>query len=201
MAEKQKRRTFDITEPSSLAKLSGVQVAVTSIEELAMEVQGKIPEKRGVVSACRVVAKRIFDECLPINAKVQAEQMDAAEAKIRIDEVKRISAIVTEIGDRNQEDIKRMEGEVEGHKKAANVLAKKYEMMAIKYERDERIQREDEEDQRESEPPSPPPKKPAKPATKKSTAKKPVKRPVKKSGPPMAPKGKGKDKVKGGQDS
>ena len=203
MAGDQKKRTFDITEPTSIAKLAGVQVAVKQLEELALTTRRAIPEKRGVISACRVLAKRIFDECVPINAEVQSGKMEPDEAKIRIDEVKRISKIVAEVGDRNTEDIKRMEGEVEGQKKAAEFLAKTYEEMALKYERHERIEREndetaeDEEDRRAPEPPPPPVEKDeaeVSPEPEKKPAKKPKKKAALK-----APKG--KVKQKDGQDS
>jgi len=139
----QKKRVYEIANETSLAKLSGVQVAINQLDELAKTRSSAIPEKRGIVFACQVIAKRIFDDCNWVNGSVDENKFTPKEAKIRIEQIKRIVDIVNEIGKVNTTDVISLRGEIAGHKKSADLLAKKYEEMATKYERYERIERED----------------------------------------------------------
>lgn len=164
MAESVTNREYEINDPKALAKLSGIQVAVTEMELEAVRIKDRIPEKTGVVAACRVLAKRIFDECEPINALVRAEEMEPAEAKIRIQVIQAVTKIIKDIGIENQGELNTMRAEADGCVKGADRLAKKYEEMATKYERHERMEAEDAE-------PPPAPKAKA-PKGKRKTSKK-----------------------------
>lgn len=139
----QKKRVYEITSETSLAKLSGVEIAINYLDDLSKTVSSTIPEKRGIVFACQIIAKRIFDDCNWVNGNVDENKFTPKEAKIRIEQIKRIVDIVNEIGKVNTTDVISLRGEVAGHKKSADLLAKEYAEMATKYERYERVERED----------------------------------------------------------
>jgi hypothetical protein len=143
---KNKKRNFEITNEISLAKLSGIEVAINQLDDLGLAVISAIPEKRGVVSACKVLASRVLDDCNWVNKNVDDLKMDPKEAKIRIKQIQRIANVITEVGKANSNDIISLQAEAAGHKKSADLLAKKYEEIAIKYEMHERVDKEDEEE-------------------------------------------------------
>lgn len=149
MQKDSEKREYEISDPTSLAKLSGVQLSISSLEQMAVELTTALPEKRGVVHACNVVAQRVIDVCAGVNNEVQAERMTPEEARIRNDQTIKIAAIIREIGKQNDHDLVAMQNKAVGYVEAANAISKKFEAMALKYEKDERVAKEDEEDERE----------------------------------------------------
>jgi len=71
------------------------------------------------------------------------------EAKIRIDQIQLIVKILKESAIENHKDLISMENKSAGYIEAANGLSKQYESLAIKYERDERIEKENAEESEE----------------------------------------------------
>lgn len=176
-------KIYEINDPYSLAKLSGLQLSITKLEEMAIAVRNSIPEKRGIINGCVALAKRVRDETRQINYLVEKEKIEVEEAKIRVDQTLKNANIIDEIAAINRTDLKSMEAKIVAHKEAAETLAKKYKELAVKYETDERIAKEESKEEPKEEP---------KEESKEEPKEEPKLKPAKRRGRPRikAPKGK-----------
>lgn len=128
------------------AKLEGLQEAVTHIDLQMLQVRNAIEQKRGIVQAADVISKRVFQECTPINQAVEAGDLEPDVAKLRIAEVTRITEIVRGIARDNQNDLIDMQGQLKGLERAANAIGGHFKSEAQKYERYQRMEDDDAED-------------------------------------------------------
>lgn len=150
MSKAKSNRVYEISDSVSLAKLSGLQLSITSLEQMSQDLQRILPEKRGIVAACNKLAERVFTECVTVNERVKKEEIEPDEAKIRINQIQIIVNILKESGVENHKDMVAMENKSAGYLEAADRLSKQYDDLAVKYERDERIEKENEEENAES---------------------------------------------------
>lgn len=133
----------DVKDPISKAKLEGIQQSSLAIDLEILNAQKSLDEKRGLIAASDLIAKRLFQECGPIKAAVESNQMDPAEAKIRIDVVKTNVEVVRGILDNARIDAATQRGVIDGLQRAHQVTAAKFKAEALKYERWERVQAEE----------------------------------------------------------
>ena len=135
-----------IDHPETRAKLTGMQEVASDMGSQVMKLHGDMQQKKGVVAAAGMLAKRILDECGPIQHEVDAEKMEPAEAKIRIDQIQKIVKIVSDIEQINRDDINVIRGRMEGMKHATDLVEKRFNNEVAKHERHKRMFEDDEED-------------------------------------------------------
>jgi hypothetical protein len=135
----------EITDPVARAKLAGIQEAVFGIDALIINLRKSVDEKRGVIAASDAIAKRLMEECLPYQKATEEEKIDKDEAKLRIDTIQRMVAIVREVGAENRRDLVHFQGQVAGLEKAAKSAEEKFNGETQKYQRWQRVQAEEDD--------------------------------------------------------
>jgi hypothetical protein len=133
----------EVTDPVTRAKLAGIQESVYSVDAEIVTAKKGIDEKRGVIAAADLIAKRLLDEMAPIQKAADAETMVVAEAKIRIEMVQKLAEIVRNIANENRRDYTLIQGQVMGLEKAAKAMEARFTGEVGKYERWKRMQSED----------------------------------------------------------
>jgi hypothetical protein len=132
-----------INDPVVRAKLAGIQEAVFGIDGDIIQMRRTIEQKQGVIQAAEIIASRLFEECKPIQAAVDAEKMEADEAKIRIEVIQKLVQIVRNIGSENKADLLGLRGQIQGMERAVKRTEERFNGEVTKYERWQRIQAED----------------------------------------------------------
>jgi chromosome segregation ATPase len=135
----------EVQDPISRAKLEGIQQSVYTLDHEIIGARKAIDEKRGVVHAADVIAKRLEAEMGPIQIKLKAEEIEPEEAKARIEQTLKCVQIVKEIGQNNRVDILTLQGQVMGFEKGVKALEGKFNEQAAKYERQQRMVEEEDE--------------------------------------------------------
>lgn len=133
----------EITDPVTKAKLAGIQESVYSVDAEIVAVKKGIDEKRGVIAAAELIAKRLAEETLPIQKAADSEVMDRAEAKIRIEVVQKLAEIVRNIAAENRSDLILIRGQLMGMERATKAMEGRFTGEVGKYERWKRMQAED----------------------------------------------------------
>lgn len=133
----------EITDPVTKAKLAGIQESVYSVDAEIVAVKKGIDEKRGVIAAAELIAKRLAEETLPIQKAADSEAMDRAEAKIRIEVVQKLAEIVRNIAAENRSDLILIRGQLMGMERATKAMEGRFTGEVGKYERWKRMQAED----------------------------------------------------------
>ena len=133
----------EIADPVTKAKLAGIQESVYSVDAEIVAVKKGIDEKRGVIAAADLIARRLLDEALPIQKAADEERMEMAEAKIRIEVIQRLAEIVRNIATENRNDLILVRGQVMGLERAAKAMEGRFTGEVGKYERWKRMQAED----------------------------------------------------------
>lgn len=138
----------EVSDPQTRSKLEGFQETSYSIDEQIIRTRTAMEQKRGVVQAADIIATRLFQECIPVNKKVDAEEMDTTEAKIRINQIEKLVQIVRDIKAENSGDLLVLKGVIQGLQKAQAATESKFQETISKYERWQRIEAEDAEEQK-----------------------------------------------------
>lgn len=133
----------EITDPLTKAKLAGIQESVYSVDAEIVVAKKNIDEKRGVIAAAELIAKRLAEETLPIQKAADSEAMDRAEAKIRIEVVQKLAEIVRNIAAENRSDLILIRGQLMGMERATKAMEGRFTGEVGKYERWKRMQAED----------------------------------------------------------
>jgi hypothetical protein len=136
----------EIKEPTARGKLAGLQEMVWELDQAVLEARGSVREKNGVVSASDVIAKRLQQECLVINKKLDDELIPKEEARIRVNQTEALVAIVRSIAEQNRADMNALRGKIEGLQLAATKAGERFKNEAAKYERHQRMEAEEEEE-------------------------------------------------------
>jgi len=164
----------EIKDPVVRTRLDELQCVTVDLAAERDGVRSAIDQKTGIVQACKVLAKRLSDERVPVQKRVDDDGLDPDHAKAEIRAIDRCAQIVADIGVENQGDIIRLRGKVEGVEAAAKVAEKRFANELAKHARHQRMEEEAAAEQealgRK--------KKPAK-KSKKKAAKKSRKRPKK----------------------
>lgn len=138
----------EVNDPQTRSKLEGFQETSYSIDEQIIKTKTAMEQKRGVVQAAEIIASRLFQECIPVNKQVDAEEMTPSEAKIRINQIEKLVEIVRNIKAENAGDLLVLKGVVQGLQKAQAAAEAKFQETVIKYERWQRIEAEEAEEQK-----------------------------------------------------
>jgi hypothetical protein len=133
----------EITDQIAKAKLTGIQESVYSVDAEIVAIKKNIDEKRGVIAAADLIAKRLLEETLPVQKAADEERMEMPEAKIRIEVIQKLSEIVRNIAIENRNDLILIRGQVMGLERAAKAMEARFAGEVGKYERWKRIQAED----------------------------------------------------------
>jgi hypothetical protein len=161
----------EIQDPVCRAKLKGIQESSYAMDEEIVAIRNAISEKRGVVKACDVIAARILQELNPLSKKIDDGEMEHDEAKIRSDQIKKLATVVSEIGDNNRNDYINLKGQIDGINRVSKLLEGKFNTEAAKYERQQRMLAEDDEEKAAPVPEPKPSQKGGKKVAKKVKAK------------------------------
>lgn len=135
-----------IEHPETKAKLTGMQEMASDMGMQVLKLHSDMDQKKGVVAAAGMIAARIHEECKPIQHEVDVEKMEPEEAKIRIDQIQKIVRIVEEIRELNQRDIHVIRGQMEGLKRATDMIENRFNSEVAKYDRHKRMFEDDEEE-------------------------------------------------------
>ncbi len=162
----------EVKDPVSKAKLEGIQQSSQLIDRQIIEARKSLGSSSAMATATDLIAKRLMQECAPIKTAVEADKMDTSEAKIRIDVIKSNADIVRGILEDSRKDIATQTGVIKGLQLAQKTTEDSFNAEALKYERWERIQAEEEEASKAAEPVE------TSPATKKKKTKSKVRRKV-----------------------
>ncbi len=132
----------DITDPVARAKLAGIQESVFATDAEMDVVKKAIDQKIGAASALDQIGKRVFELCIPIQEKVKAEEVEAAEAKLTINGIKLAVKLCQQYEAEIRKDIVEMRGQVNGMERAVVRMGEKFKLEAEKFERYERMEAE-----------------------------------------------------------
>lgn len=144
-------RIEDIKDPICRAKLEAIQGSTRAIDVDVLQAMKALDEKRGLVGAADLIAKRLFQECGPVQKAVKDDKMDSDEAKVRIEVIQSNVHIVNTIVEDARKDVITQQGVIQGLHRAAKINEDRFKNEATKYERWERIQAEDAEEAAEAE--------------------------------------------------
>jgi hypothetical protein len=158
----------EVTDPKTRGKLTGLQEVVFDVDAEVNRLQQAINAQKALVDASEAIAKRMKDEYKVITAKMDNDEIDHREAKVRMDQAKKMVKAINDAKAESEKDLAKMEGQMVGLRKASGYGAKRFEDAKLKWERQKRTFEEDEEDELRSEPK----KKPRKTAKKKTAKKK-----------------------------
>ena len=132
----------EVTDPVARAKLSGIQESVFATDAEITVVNKAIDQKIGAASALDQIGKRIFELCIPIQEKVKAEEVEAAEAKLMINGIKLAVKLCQQYEAELRNDIVEMRGQINGMQRAVVKMGEKFKVEAEKFERYERMEAE-----------------------------------------------------------
>jgi hypothetical protein len=133
----------EIKDPVSRSKLDGIQEAVYATDNEILKAHKELDHRRGVAEAAKLMAARMVQECNPINKLVDDEEMEPAEAKIRIDTIMKMSELCTSISNEAVENVITLKGQIQGLERAVKSISAKFAETAAKYERWQRVQDEE----------------------------------------------------------
>jgi len=142
----------EIKDDISRAKLQGLQESVDVLDAGILQIQNGLMQQQGVASVLPIIINRIMADCRDVNAEVDAENMTPEEAKIRINEITKVSNIIRGYLEETKVQIHSMNGEMKGLDKGIQNIAKKFDVEAAKYLRWERQQEEEEQERIEEQP-------------------------------------------------
>ena len=136
----------EVSDPVVRAKLTGIQESVSIVDEDMVAFKKGIELKIGAASALEVAAKEVFALCVPIQKKVKADEVSPEEAKLTINGIKLAVTIINQRAQAARDDIIKMRGQVAGMERAIQKMGEKFNVEAQKYERHERMAKEDADD-------------------------------------------------------
>lgn len=133
----------EIKDPVSRSRLEGIQEAVFATDSEILKAHKELDHRRGVAEAAKLMAARMVQECNPIQKMVDDEQMEPAEAKIRIDTIMKMHELCKSIASEAAENVVTLKGQIQGLERAVNSISVKFSDTAAKFERWQRVQDEE----------------------------------------------------------
>lgn len=133
----------EIKDPVSRSRLEGLQEAVFAADNEILKAHKELDHRRGVAEAAKLMAGRMVQECNPINKLVDDEQMEPAEAKIRIDTIMKMSELCNTIAKEAADNVMALRGQIQGLERAVKSISSKFAETAAKFERWQRVQDEE----------------------------------------------------------
>lgn len=168
----------EIENPETRARLTGIQEVVLDFDQEVRSLEKQELERKALSGACASIGQRLLQECAAINKKIDEGLLPVEEARIRMDQAKRMVEVVRSIEADSRKDLFVLQGKISGLRAAAERAAKRFDETVQKYERHKRMEAEDRAERGEPEPKLTP--EPAPPVTlfegKVKTNLKPVKR-------------------------
>jgi hypothetical protein len=135
----------DIRDDSVRGKLTGFQENADELGAEILRFRGAIADKTALVNAARSIETRLKIAWDKVSSDFKAEKFDHVEAKIRASQAQEMVEIVREIVRLNSEEVSVLRGKVEGVTAAVNLIQKKFDLEAAKYERHAAMEAEENE--------------------------------------------------------
>lgn len=135
----------EISDPNVLGQLHGVQENALLVGAAMESIDKALPGKRGWLDMIRALLPRLREEMTALSGKVDKQLLPADEAKIRIDQMRQVVALVEGIYSETQRDIDKLLARREGLKSAEDIAAQQFDAIQARWERDKRLALEDDE--------------------------------------------------------
>lgn len=139
-------KTLDeVKEPGTRGKLEGFQEMSFDIDTEIKTTKRDIEARKVTAQVANLLGARIFGEAQYIQGQVDKSAMLPEEAKIRMDQTRKITDMVrTFEGEMKAEAIK-LSGKLSGLEHTSQLLGKRFSDTTAKYERHQRMEAEDAE--------------------------------------------------------
>lgn len=139
-------KTLDeVKEPGTRGKLEGFQEVSFDVDTEIKNVKRDIEARKVTAQVANLLGARIFGEAQFIQGQVDKSAMLPDEAKIRMDQTRKITDMVrTFEGEMKAEAIK-LSGKLSGLEQTSQLLSKRFTDTSLKYERHQRMEAEDAE--------------------------------------------------------
>jgi len=143
----------EIKEPGTRAKLEGIQEVSFDIDAEIASTRKDVDTKKMMVTAINQVANRVFGEAQAIQSAVDKGTMAPEEAKIRMEQTQRITTNIKSFEAECRAEALKAQGKLMGLEQLTLKIGKRFDDTVLKYERHQRMEAED----AEQEAPKPPP--------------------------------------------
>lgn len=143
----------EIKEPGARAKLEGIQEVSFDIDAEIASARENVGTEKMMVTAINQVATRVFGEAQAIQVAVDRGTMAPEEAKIRMEQTQRITSSIKTFEAECRAEALKAQGKLMGLEQLVLKIGKRFDDTVLKYERHQRMEAED----AEQEAPKPPP--------------------------------------------
>lgn len=146
----------EIEDPVARAKLEGLQEASFGVDHEIIAMRSAVEQQRGAIRQAKVMATLVRAQAgrLATMFEQNPDEMPQDEAKLRADQTNQIANQMDSAVNEAMGDLTALRGQLEGLERAAQAIAGRFTTEATKYERWQRMQDDDDELGRGSEPPA-----------------------------------------------